>query len=77
MPIADHPGPSVDYAVPDISCEHCRSAITASVGAVPGVEQVTVDLDARTVSVVTDGREPSELDHAIRLALDDAGYDVA
>lgn len=59
------------YSVPDISCDHCKSAIETSVGAVAGVSTVEVDIDAKRVTV--DGGD----DAAIRAAIDDAGYDVA
>jgi copper chaperone len=60
------------YTVPDISCEHCRSAIAAAVSPVPGVEEVEVAIDARTVTVSGDFD-----DAAVRAAIDDAGYDIA
>jgi copper chaperone len=59
------------YDVPDVSCDHCVSAIEGSVGPLEGVESVTVDLASRTVRVV--GGDDAE----IRAAIDDAGYDVA
>jgi len=60
------------YAVPEISCGHCRSAIEAAVGALDDVETCTVDIDAKTVTVV--GGAP---DDTIVAAIDDAGYAVA
>lgn len=61
------------YSVPDISCGHCRTAITREVAAIAGVESVEVDLDAKTV-VVSGG----SLDEAaIVAAIDEAGYEVA
>ncbi len=59
------------YDVPGISCEHCKTAIEASVGAVDGVASVAVDIGAKTVTVV------GGADEAIVAAIDDAGYDVA
>jgi copper chaperone len=61
------------YSVPGVHCEHCRAAITAEVGAVPGVEAVAVDLDAKRVTV--SGGPLDDL--ALRAAIDEAGYDVA
>jgi copper chaperone CopZ len=61
------------YSVPGVFCEHCRSAITAEVGAVPGVEAVAVDLDAKRVTVSGSALD----DDALRAAIDEAGYDVA
>ncbi len=59
------------FSVPGISCEHCVRAITGEVGAVAGVESVSVDLDAKTVTV-GGGAEAD-----IVAAIDEAGYDVA
>ena len=62
---------TIKYSVPDISCEHCVTAITAEVSAVEGVTDLTVDLATKTVSVT--GGETD----AIVAAIDEAGYDVA
>jgi copper chaperone len=60
------------YAVPGISCDHCKNAIEGEVSQVPGVDSVTVDVAGRTVHVVGD-----TTDEAIRAAIDEAGYEVA
>lgn len=60
------------YSVPEISCGHCKSAIEGEVGALDGVEVVTVDIEARSVTV--DG---SASDEAIHAAISEAGYEVA
>lgn len=60
------------YSVPGVMCEHCRTAIVNEVGAVAGVESVSVDLDAKRVSVR--GRDLDDGD--VRAAIDGAGYDV-
>jgi copper chaperone len=60
------------YSVPDISCGHCKSAIEGEVGALDDVATVTVDIEARTVTV--DG---SASDEAIHAAISEAGYEVA
>jgi copper chaperone CopZ len=63
---------TITYEVPDISCGHCEAAISAEVGAVPGVERVDVDLEHKRVAVR--GRD---LDgSAIRAAIYDAGYEA-
>ena len=59
------------YAVPGVSCGHCKAAIEGEVGQVAGVEVVDVDLDRKVVTV--DGGD----DEAIRSAIDRAGYDIA
>jgi copper chaperone CopZ len=60
------------YAVPGMSCEHCRIAITDEVGRVPGVTAVAVDLDAKRVEVRGEGVDPV----AVIGAIDEAGYDA-
>jgi copper chaperone len=60
------------YSVPTISCDHCKAAIESEVGAVAGVEEVEVDVAARTVRVAGDAS-----DDAVRAAIDEAGHDVA
>ncbi|WP_248963816.1 heavy-metal-associated domain-containing protein [Sphaerisporangium perillae] len=59
-------------SVPDISCGHCVNAITGSVGEVPGVSAVDVDLTTKTVTV-TGAADPS----AVRSAIAEAGYEAA
>jgi copper chaperone CopZ len=61
------------YAVPGISCEHCRVAITGEVETVDGVTAVDVDLVAKVVTVT--GADVDEA--AVRDAIDTAGYDAA
>lgn len=61
------------YRVPGVSCEHCRAAIRAQVGAVPGVEAVEVDLEAKLVRV----SGPDLDDEALRAAIVETGYEVA
>jgi copper chaperone CopZ len=58
------------YSVPEVSCEHCVSAITTEVSPVDGVQSVDVDLEAKTVTVV--GGD----DGSIVAAIDEAGYDA-
>jgi copper chaperone CopZ len=57
------------YSVPDMSCGHCRAAITGEVERVPGVGSVDVDLDAKHVTVTGEGID----DTAVRAAIDEAG----
>jgi copper chaperone len=60
------------YDVPDISCGHCKTAIEGEVGGLAQVAEVSVDIDARTVTVTGDAD-----DDAIHAAIEEAGYEVA
>lgn len=60
------------YRVPGMTCEHCRAAVIEQLSAVPGVESVAVDLDAKLVRVGGASLE----DAALRAAMDEAGYEA-
>jgi copper chaperone len=63
----------VTYAVPGMSCDHCKHAVSSELSKVEGVESVDVDLETKLVVV-----HGSELDDgALRAAIDEAGYEVA
>jgi copper chaperone len=52
-----------------MSCGHCKATVEAALAAVPGAQDIVVDLGARTVSVA--GDVPTEI---LLYALDAAGY---
>jgi len=56
-------------SVPDMSCNHCKATVEATLGAVPDAGTVTVDLATRKVEVA--GPAPAT---ALIAALDTAGY---
>ncbi|MGK5738019.1 heavy-metal-associated domain-containing protein [Micromonospora sp. URMC 103] len=61
------------YQVQGMTCGHCVSAVSAEVGAIPGVDDVQVDLASGRVTVTSD----NPLDTAsVRAAVDEAGYDL-
>jgi copper chaperone len=60
------------YTVPQISCGHCVDAITGEVTKVAGVNDVTVDIATKTVTVAGDAPDAD-----IIAAIDEAGYAVA
>lgn len=62
------------YAVSGMSCQHCVDSVTAELGRLDGVEQVTVDLPTGNVSVTSAAPLDKE---AVVAALDEAGYDLA
>ena len=59
------------YRVPQMSCDHCKSAIEGSLSGVLGVETVEIDLRSLDVSVVG-----AASDEAVRTAIEEAGYEV-
>lgn len=62
---------SLKLEVEGMSCAHCVASITKAVQPLPGVTDVTVDLDAAAVTVTG---EPDE--GAVVAAIEDCGYDV-
>ena len=62
------------FIVPDVSCEHCGRAITSELTQVDGVEQVSVDIPTKGVTV----RASDAVTDAVLVAgLSEAGYEVA
>jgi copper chaperone CopZ len=61
------------YTVPDMSCGHCKQAVTEEISKVAGVEGVDVDLDTKLVLVRGEGLD----DAAVRAAIEEAGYEAA
>jgi copper chaperone len=59
--------------VDGMSCEHCVKAITKAVGALPGVSNVAVDLNAKTVTVEHD---PELTPDKIKYEIEEQGYDI-
>lgn len=64
---------SVTYSVPDMSCDHCKAAVTTALTGVQGVESVDVDLDGKVVTVSGEALD----DAALRAAIAGAGYEAA
>ena len=65
-------GQQAEYTVPAMSCDHCRTAVSAEVGTVAGVESVAVDLEAKLVTVRGRGLD----DAALRAAIQEAGFEA-
>lgn len=61
------------FNVPGMSCAHCERAISEELAAVAGVESVAVDLETKRVVVRGDALD----DVALRLAIEEAGYEAA
>jgi copper chaperone len=58
--------------VTGMTCEHCAKAVTRAVRALPGVDDVAVDLGRGTVAVQGDP-DPT----AVRAAIVEEGYGIA
>ena len=61
------------YTVPDMTCGHCKAAVTEELSAVEGVAEVDVDLGAKLVVVRGEALD----DRALRAAIEEAGYEAA
>jgi copper chaperone CopZ len=64
---------TLTYAVPGMTCDHCKAAVTEEVEQVAGVAAVVVDLDTKLV--VVNGDDLSDRD--VRAAILEAGYEAS
>ena len=63
------------FKVPDVSCEHCKSAIEGALRPLAGVRSAEVDVEGKTTTVDYD---ESVIDRrAIAAAIEEEGYPVA
>lgn len=62
----------VTFAVPGVSCDHCKTTIESRVSQVPGVQHVEVNVATKQVAVEAD--VPRQV---VVSAIEDAGYAVA
>ena len=61
------------FTVSGMTCGHCVSAVQSEVARVPGVHDVSVDLDAGQLTVSTEGAPDVT---ALRAAVEEAGYQL-
>ena len=61
------------FRVPGMTCDHCVAAVEAELGRVPGVARVSVNLATKSVLIVGDGVDRSE----VWAAVDEAGYEAS
>ena len=64
------------YQVEGMTCGHCVAAVTAELSALPGVQDVAVDLVPDGVSTVRVTSETTLDPQQVRAAIDEAGYAV-
>lgn len=62
-------------SVPDVTCNHCVSAIEGAVGALDGVQSVKVDLERKDVTISYDAAVVAPA--TILTAIQGEGYEVA
>lgn len=62
------------YQVEGMTCGHCVAAVKAELTALPGVQDVTVDLVPEGVSTVRVTGEITPDVEQVRAAIDEAGY---
>ncbi|RKR90001.1 copper chaperone CopZ [Micromonospora pisi] len=62
------------YTVVGMTCEHCVQAVSGELAALPGVQDVTVELATGAVAVTSDAPLTEE---QVRAAVDEAGYELA
>lgn len=65
---------TVNLNVEGMSCMHCVNAVQKSVGSLPGISKVDVDLAGKKVAVVYDADQVDV--GKIKAKIDDAGYRV-
>ncbi|MGH8879632.1 MAG: heavy-metal-associated domain-containing protein [Stackebrandtia sp.] len=61
------------YTVTGMTCGHCATSVTGELNQVAGVETVSVDVSAGTVTV---GSQAALDENDIRAAIDEAGYQL-
>jgi copper chaperone CopZ len=62
------------YTVTGMTCQHCVNAVTGELVALPGVDDVQIDLGSGAVTVTS---ETPLADDDVRAAVDEAGYEIA
>jgi len=62
------------YTVTGMTCSHCVQSVSGELSALPGVEEVQVDLASGAVTVTS---ETPLADDDVRAAVDEAGYELA
>ena len=65
------------YSVAGMTCGHCMSAVTEELTKLPGVTEVTIDLNVGGTSAVHVTSASTLDEAAVREAVDEAGYELA
>ena len=65
----------IEFEVKDATCGHCVAAVTEEVSAIPGVTDVTVDLESGALKVVSD--DAVDFDRLVEAVAEAGDYTVA
>jgi copper chaperone CopZ len=65
------------YTVTGMTCGHCVSSVTEEISALPGVQDVQIELNPGSESRVTVTSDAPLADEAVRGAVDEAGYELS
>jgi len=63
---------TVELTAPDISCTKCKDNIEGDLAGEPGIQQISVDVDARLVRIACDPR--AHRPRQLRAKLAEVGY---
>jgi copper chaperone len=67
-------GTTRTYAVTGMTCGHCVASVTEEVQEIPGVTDVELVLETGALTITSD--HPVD-DGAVKVAVEDAGYELA
>ena len=67
---------SVRISIEGMTCGHCVNHVKEELNALVGVEDITVDLDPKGISVATVALSEEVTDTQLKEAIDEAGYDI-
>jgi len=68
---------TMTYGVLGMTCDHCVQAVSGELGALPGVQDIEVELVEGGTSVVRVVSDEPLPEQAVREAVDEAGYQLA
>jgi copper chaperone CopZ len=64
---------SSTYTVRGMTCDHCAGSVTSEVTKIPGVTDISVDVKAGRLTIVSDEPVPAS---AVEEAVEEAGYTI-
>ena len=65
---------TVNYSIPNISCQHCVHTIKNEIGELPGVKSVEADMTSKVATITFD---PPASEEQIKSVLAEINYPVA